>query len=347
MKKIFTLSLFFLFSFALGAQVPQLVRFQGIARNTGTGELLKEKDIKVKLSVLENSPVGISIYSDEQLVQTNGQGYFSMNLGEGGPDEFEQIDWGAAEYYLKVEISPTGLGNDFDQLGDPQQILSVPYALMANNGVPTGTIVAWGGDVTSSPVPFGWALCDGATVSGTDQKYKRLYSAIGTNFGGDPNTHIFNLPDFRGRFLRGVDSGAGRDPDVTERTAMKTGGNVDDKVGSVQGRATARPSVNFTGTTASAGAHTHRVAYANSATGTTAGDLGSSEALARFGNTNVPGNTVGTDNHEYDLQGVANVTPNVGNSSEAGAHTHTFSVTAGGDKETRPINAYVYYIIKL
>jgi hypothetical protein len=43
-----------------------------------------------------------------------------------------------------------------------------------------------------------------------------------------------NIPDFRGRFLRGRDGGAGIDPDRNSRTAMKPGGAVGDLVGSVQ-----------------------------------------------------------------------------------------------------------------
>jgi microcystin-dependent protein len=39
-----------------------------------------------------------------------------------------------------------------------------------------------------------------------------LFAIIGTNYGLGDSTTTFNLPDFRGRFQRGIDSGAGRDP---------------------------------------------------------------------------------------------------------------------------------------
>ena len=42
-------------------------------------------------------------------------------------------------------------------------------------------------------------------------------------------------PDLRGRFVRGVDSGAGQDPDAAKRTASALGGNTGDRVGSFQG----------------------------------------------------------------------------------------------------------------
>ena len=42
------------------------------------------------------------------------------------------------------------------------------------------------------------------------------------------------MPDLQGRFLRGLDNGAGRDPDAAARTAIKSGGAVGDNVGSLQ-----------------------------------------------------------------------------------------------------------------
>ena len=62
--------------------------------------------------------------------------------------------------------------------------------------------------------------------------YSDLYAVIGCNFGCSGGN--FNLPDFRGRFLRGRDGSSGRDPDSGSRTAMNTGGNTADNVGSVQ-----------------------------------------------------------------------------------------------------------------
>lgn len=54
------------------------------------------------------------------------------------------------------------------------------------------------GPINSMP---GYLLCNGQAVSRTG--YSRLFSAIGTNFGdGDGNT-TFNVPDYRGAFLRG------------------------------------------------------------------------------------------------------------------------------------------------
>jgi len=75
-----------------------------------------------------------------------------------------------------------------------------------------GTVSAYAG--ASDNLPGGWLLCDGSEVS--RDEYPRLFAAIGTAHGGGATT--FNLPDYRGMFLRGVDNGAERDPDGEDRT---------------------------------------------------------------------------------------------------------------------------------
>ncbi|GAA5481960.1 tail fiber protein [Haloferula sargassicola] len=94
---------------------------------------------------------------------------------------------------------------------------------------PAGTILPYAGD----NAPSGWLLCNGATVSRST--YSSLYSVVGNRFGSGNNSSTFHLPDFRGRFLRGRDGGAGRDPDRNSRGAMNGGGATGDAVGSVQG----------------------------------------------------------------------------------------------------------------
>lgn len=63
---------------------------------------------------------------------------------------------------------------------------------------PLGTINAFGG----ATAPEGWMLCQGQALSRTD--YKDLFDVIGTAFGSGDGSTTFNLPDFRGEFLRGA-----------------------------------------------------------------------------------------------------------------------------------------------
>lgn len=96
---------------------------------------------------------------------------------------------------------------------------------------PVGSVLAYSG----TTAPSGYLLCDGSAVSRTT--YASLYAVIGNSCGYGDNTTTFNLPDFRGQFLRGQDRGRGLDPQAAVRTAMNTGGNVGDNVGSIQSSA--------------------------------------------------------------------------------------------------------------
>lgn len=105
----------------------------------------------------------------------------------------------------------------------------------ANAVTPAGVISAFGG--TSAPA--GYLLCDGTSYNAVD--YPALAQALWDNstghyaYGGTGTypSGTFNTPDFRGRFLRGVDGSAGVDPDKTIRLAF-TGGNSGNNVGSYQ-----------------------------------------------------------------------------------------------------------------
>jgi microcystin-dependent protein len=96
--------------------------------------------------------------------------------------------------------------------------------------VPVGTILAYGG----STAPTGYLLCQGGEFNRAD--YPALYAVIADSFGEGNGTTTFNAPDFRGRFQRGWDNGAGNDPDAGSRTAIdgNTGAATGDSIGSYQ-----------------------------------------------------------------------------------------------------------------
>ena len=97
-------------------------------------------------------------------------------------------------------------------------------------GMPSGIILPFAG--SASAVPVGYLLCDGSEVSRTT--FSNLFAILSVSWGSGNGNTTFNLPDLRGRFMRGVDGTAGNDPDAASRTAIKTGGNVGNNVGSVQ-----------------------------------------------------------------------------------------------------------------
>jgi len=93
---------------------------------------------------------------------------------------------------------------------------------------PPGAVIAFAGPV----IPEGWLLCDGRLVSRAT--YSALYAAIGTVSGAGDGASTFNLPDYRGMFLRGVDGTAGADPDAKYRTAGAPGGLQGNAVGTLE-----------------------------------------------------------------------------------------------------------------
>lgn len=63
---------------------------------------------------------------------------------------------------------------------------------------------------------WGWMVCDGRKLE--IELYPQLFEALGKTYN-DWRTDYreFNIPDYRGMFMRGVDMGSGNDPDARER----------------------------------------------------------------------------------------------------------------------------------
>lgn len=61
----------------------------------------------------------------------------------------------------------------------------------------------------ASTAPTGFLICDGTAVSRTT--YAALFAVVGATWGAGNGTTTFNIPDLRGVFLRGLDSGRGYD----------------------------------------------------------------------------------------------------------------------------------------
>lgn len=243
---------------------------------------------------------------------------------------------GAPDLWIEVEVGGTSLGRT--------KIGAVPYAVEAaraseltpaarNSLVPVGTVIAYAGRAA----PAGWLLCDGRAVN--RMTYSSLFDVIGGTHGTGDGTTTFNLPDYRGRFLRGVDSGAGRDPDRGGRVALAMGGNVGDNVGTLQPFATAMPGSAFV--TGRVGDHNHSISAvgdhvhaqfvsANPNTGGSANRVDFDGDVSRASAYSQGINTGGAGGHNHTL-------------GAAGAHDHPIT---GGDRETRPANVSVNYLIK-
>lgn len=66
---------------------------------------------------------------------------------------------------------------------------------------PIGTILP----IAHTNIPTGYLECNGVAISRTT--YSNLFSLVGTVWGAGDGSTTFNLPDFRGKFMRGYDHG--------------------------------------------------------------------------------------------------------------------------------------------
>ncbi len=262
---------------------------------------------------------------------------------------------------------------------------AVPFAVQAfrssdieqparDSLVPPGTVVAFAGEVA----PNGWLFCDGSPLPRNGQ-FERLFQAIGISHGAGDGETTFNLPDYRGIFLRGVDHQRGLDPEATARISLADGGNVGDAVGTYQGNATSMPLKKFTaekesahthkGTTGAGSAHSHGLTWTKDSQGTYNSNGRHAHTVAQ-GTTAIRwGDDGGYTTNYIDAAGgkaggtgaaVTALNTNSGHShsvtvNSESKHTHPFTSGAGvahthnllgGDIETRPVNVSVNYMIK-
>ena len=176
-----------------------------------------------------------------------------------------------------------------------------------------GAVIAYAGTEESLATlkAKGWLLCDGQLYDRTLEhgRFQNLFNAIGTSWGGDGGNK-FAVPDFRGQFLRGVSGVLLTDPDKDlrepSRPDLHSQGNRGNAVGSKQ-------SDTLQG-------HHHAIRWeANPSTG------------------REPNNTDGGgERHGIYSTSLAVLGPTTdGQNGEPRISS-----------ETRPINTYVYYIIK-
>ncbi|MFM2395326.1 MAG: hypothetical protein RLZZ546_3309 [Bacteroidota bacterium] len=105
--------------------------YQAVLRNTN-GQLLKNQNVNVKISIIKGSANGTNIYSENQSLTTNENGLLNMTIGKGlnTSGSLENINLGSTDFFVKTEVDPNG-GNNFTISGT-SQLFAVPYALKAH-----------------------------------------------------------------------------------------------------------------------------------------------------------------------------------------------------------------------
>jgi hypothetical protein len=114
------------------AQVPQALNYQAVARDN-SGNILANRSISVRLSVLDGSNIGPSLYAETHNPTTNQFGLFTLAVGTGQPVSgvFSQIVWPGSSKWLKVELDANG-GANYVLMGS-SQLLTVPFAFFADS----------------------------------------------------------------------------------------------------------------------------------------------------------------------------------------------------------------------
>jgi microcystin-dependent protein len=184
----------------------------------------------------------------------------------------------------------------------------------ASGQSPAGALAAYGASAATQSPP-GWLLCNGIAKA-LSSSSPAFASALGTNFGGD-GVSVFNIPDLRGQFLRGTNHSTARDPNAASRFALLGGGNTGDAVGSAQHFATSIGTTPFA--IAAAGAHSHAT------------------PLVPVNDHHAAWGAIGPA-----AKNCMEWTSDWTNTTNSGTHTHDVT---GGDKETRPVNIYLDWII--
>jgi hypothetical protein len=161
------------------------IAVQGIARDANNTAITNGEKLTLKFLFyyMEANVEKIAFQNSDPNITPDIFGVFSHVI-EVDPDTNELFS--NHNMWLRIQ---TQIGTVTTTISD-EQLNHVPYAISANNGVPTGTIMPFVG--RPADVPIGWQLCDGTPIPARATRLKELLS---------PETAV---PDLQGMFLRGA-----------------------------------------------------------------------------------------------------------------------------------------------
>ncbi|MEG0925513.1 beta strand repeat-containing protein [Chryseobacterium sp.] len=186
------------------SQAPEKMSYQAVVRN-GSGQILSNQAIAIRLSILQGSAAGPSVYSERLTGNTNVNGLVTLEIGTGTvlSGTFSTIDWPSGNYYLKTETDPSG-GTTYTITGT-SQLLSVPYAMYAKSAGSSG------GTFT---IPYA------NTVNNASTLFSLTNDGDGTSVEGNNNSATSSIAAVRGVVtstapggfssgVRGINNGTG------------------------------------------------------------------------------------------------------------------------------------------
>src|SRR5690349_15242822 len=105
MKRILPLTVVLLSCITVFAQAPQLFNCQGIVRQA-SGNPVANKKISLRISIIDGSAIGKTVYSEIQQATTNSSGLYSIAIGNGETisGAMKEINWASGDKFISVEM---------------------------------------------------------------------------------------------------------------------------------------------------------------------------------------------------------------------------------------------------
>jgi hypothetical protein len=110
------------------AQSPRLINYQGALRNIDDAPVA-DRTFSIRFQLLQGTSTS-PVFVETQTVTSDGLGLFATQIGKNNPNGMAGLNLTAGDLFLLVSIDTTG-GNNYSNLGDPQQMGSVPFSLYA------------------------------------------------------------------------------------------------------------------------------------------------------------------------------------------------------------------------
>ncbi|MDO7171830.1 tail fiber protein [Mariniflexile sp. AS56] len=158
------------------------IAVQGIARDANNTAIASSSiSMTFDLYYFNDSNSPTTIFSETLNVQTDAFGVFSHVIANAVVNDVKFANYKA---FLRIKKGT--------EIISDEKLQHVPYAIAANNGVPTGSIMPFVGSV----IPKGWLLCNGAATVPVNSP---LYVLLGNST---------ETPNLNGMFLRGTGTSA-------------------------------------------------------------------------------------------------------------------------------------------
>ncbi|MCK5218654.1 hypothetical protein KAR10_03980 [bacterium] len=179
MKKLIWVLVLMAMVATVKAEVPKLINYSGKLTDK-QGNVLEDKIYDIRFSLWTANTGGAEVWAEEHYnaqdrgVQTYGGGFNVVLGGTTALPEFEQ------NYWIEIRINIKGTDETFAR----QEMLSVPYAMRADDGTPKGAIIMW-----TDPKGTGECPCGYTRLNQFDGRFPRGAATYGATGGADSHSH--------------------------------------------------------------------------------------------------------------------------------------------------------------